>query len=143
MKGFPVLVLSAIVLFSCANKKSHEEESGGWKELDAFHKIMAKAYHPLKDSGNLVPAKQLINQLAEEAEKWSGADLPEKVNTSEMKEKLQKLKTEARVLANDVRDGASDDLLKDKMIKLHDQFHEIMEAWSHHEDGEEEEHENN
>jgi hypothetical protein len=133
-----VLILSVIVLASCSNKKSHEEESGDWKELDAFHKIMAKAFHPLKDSGNLDPTKQLVNQLADEVEKWSSADLPEKVNTPEVKEKLQKLKTDSRTLANDIHDGASDDLIKEKMFKLHDQFHEIMEVWSRQHEGEEE-----
>jgi|GEM_PF-1616152 len=141
MKRFPVLILSAVVLFSCSNKEKHEESSD-WKELDSFHKIMAKAYHPLKDSGNLDPTKQLINQLADEAEKWSNAALPDNMNTPEVKAKLQKLKTDSRALANEIRDGASNDQIKDKMIKLHDQFHEIMKAWIRNDDKEgEDEHE--
>ena len=81
-----------------------------------------------------MPALLLIGQLANEAEKWSNATIPKKVDTQEVKGKLQKLKTDARTLANDIRDGASDDLIKDKMIKLHDQFHEIMEAWNQNDD---------
>jgi len=135
MKRLPVLILSAVVLFSCSSKEKHEESSD-WKELDAFHKIMAKAYHPLKDSGNLDPTKQLINQLADEAEKWSNAALPDNMNTPEVKARLQKLKTDSRALANEIHEGASDDQIKDQMIKLHDQFHEIMKAWIHN-DGEE------
>ena len=132
-----------MVLFSCSNKERHEEEADGWKELDAFHKIMAKAYHPLKDSGDLAPTKQLINQLADEAEKWSSASLPDKVNTPEVKEKLQKLKTDARALQNEIRGGASDNQIIEGMTKLHDQFHTIMEAWGHNDDEEgEDEHEN-
>ncbi len=137
MKKFSILVLSAIVFLSCSNREKQEDGSGDSKELDAFHKIMAKAYHPLKDSGDLNPTKQLINQLANAAEKWSDADLPEKVNTQDIKEKLQKLKVDARTLADDIRDGASDDLIKDKMTKLHDQFHAIMEAWNSQDDKDE------
>jgi hypothetical protein len=139
MKRFSILALSAMVLFSCTHKSNHEEESGDWKELDAFHKIMAKAYHPLKDSGNLAPTKQLIKQLADDAEKWSNSELPEKVNTPEMKEKLQKLKIDARALENEIQSGAIDDIIKVRMNQLHDQFHEIMKAW-HSNDNEHENH---
>jgi len=130
MKRLLFLLLSCIVLFSCSTKeKGEEKESGDWKELDAFHEIMANAFHPLKDSGNVAPAKQLIKQLADEAEKWSNSELPEKVNTPEMKEKLQKLKADTRSLENEIQSGATDDIIKKKMNQLHDQFHEIMEAW--------------
>lgn len=140
MKKLMFLLLSGVVLFSCSNKESDEEESGDWKELDAFHKVMAEAYHPLKDSGKLEPTKQLIKQLADEAEKWSNAELPEKANTPEMKEKLQKLKTDSRALENEIQKGATDDIIKEKMNQLHDQFHQIMEAW--HSKETEDEHEN-
>ena len=140
MKKLSVLILSVVVLAACSKKAKHEAEPGDWKELNAFHRIMAEAYHPLKDSGDLAPARKLINQLADEAEKWSSAALPNRVNTPEVKEKIQKLKTEARALANDISSGASDEMVKDRMIKLHDQFHSVMEAWNHNGD-EEEDHE--
>src|SRR6478736_2960057 len=103
MKKLLFLLLSGVVLFSCSNKESDDKESGDWKELDAFHKIMAEAYHPLKDSGNVEPTKHWIKPLADEAEKWSAADLPEKVDTREMKESLQKLKTNSRALEIEIR----------------------------------------
>jgi len=140
MKKFLVLLLSSVVLFSCSNKESNEGESGDWKELDAFHKIMAQAYHPLKDSGDPAPTKQLITQLADEAEKWSNSELPEKVNTPEMKGRLQKLKTDSRALENEIHSGATDGTIKEKMNLLHDQFHQIMEAW--HSKETEDDHEN-
>jgi hypothetical protein len=143
MKRFLIILLSAVVFISCSKKERHEAESGDWKELDAFHKIMAKAYHPLKDSGDLEPTKKLIKELANEAEKWSMADLPESVNTPEMKELLQKLKTDARSLENEIQAGKPDAIIKDKMNQLHDQFHKIMEAWHSPGEGEgEDEHEN-
>ena len=140
MKKLLFLLLSGAVLFSCSNKENSEEESADWKELDAFHKIMAEAYHPLKDSGDLAPTKQLIKQLADEAEKWSNSELPEKVDTPEMKEKLEKLKINARVLESEVQKGAADSIVMTKMNLLHDQFHGIMEAW--HSKEADDEHEN-
>jgi hypothetical protein len=49
---------------------------------------------------------------------------------------LQKLQADARALADEIARGASDAIIKEKMIKLHDQFHSIMEAWNH-DDGDE------
>lgn len=129
MKKFFVLFIAGAALFSCSKKVKHDAGSSDWKELEAFHKIIADVYHPMKESGNLAPAKQLMSQLADEAEKWSASTLPDKVNTPKMKENLQKLKIDARVLADNVSKGASDDVVKDQLTKLHDQFHGIMKAW--------------
>jgi len=132
-------ILTVIVAFACSTKeKHHHEEMNGWKELDSFHKIMAEAFHPLKDSGNLAPAKKLAGDLAAEAERWAAATLPEKVNNDEMKSNLEKLKTDSRSFADEIAKGTSDEVLKAKLTALHDQFHKIMEAseGGHHEEGE-------
>jgi hypothetical protein len=129
--------------FACSTGKHHDEKAE-WKELNSFHKVMAEAFHPLKDSGNVGPAKKLADQMAEEAARWASSTLPEKVNTGEMKSNLEKLKAETKALAEEIGKGASDDIIKAKLSSLHHQFHEIMEAWqegNHHGGDEEEEHE--
>lgn len=139
MKGkhFYFLVLT-IALISCG-KKEHHEEASNWKELDSFHTLMAEAFHPLKDSGNVEPATRMMDQLATEAEKWAAAPPPEKVNTPEMKEMLNKLKTDLRKLSDDIKDGAPEDQIGTAFFDIHDQFHKIMETWNG-EKGEEHEH---
>lgn len=136
------LVLLALA-FGCSTKEHHDEKAE-WKELTSFHKIMAEAFHPLKDSGNVAPAKELASKLAEEAEHWASSSLPDKVNTVEMKSNLEKLKTDARSFADEVNKGATADVVKEKLTSLHMQFHKIMEAWQgghhSHDDGEEGEH---
>lgn len=137
-----ISILTLVVLtLSCSIKeKRHNEEVNEWKELESFHKIMAEAFHPMKDSGNLAPAKRLAGDLAAEAERWAAAPLPENVNNDQMKSYLEKLKTDSRSLADDIAKGASDDVVKEKLTALHDQFHKIMEASSgHHEEGEDHE----
>ncbi len=130
----------AVLALSCAKKEeSAAGEMDEWPEMDAFHMTMAEAFHPLKDSGNVEPAMRLMNQLADEADKWAAAPLPEKVNNEEMKAKLEKLKTDLRALSNDVKDGAPEDQVGTTLHTIHDQFHEIMEAW--HGSGEKHEHE--
>jgi hypothetical protein len=131
---FSLLLLSIFVL-ACGTKKDdhHEDASTSkgqkeWKEMDEFHMVMAEAFHPFKDSANLEPAKSKVSELVAAADKWSNAPIPEKVNNEEMKTKLQGLKSESMVLADVVQTG-NDKAIGDQLVKLHDLFHEIQEAW--------------
>lgn len=138
-----LMLAFGIFVFACATKEHHSDteavDSDEWPEMDAFHMTMAEAYHPLKDSGNVEPAMRLMAQLADEADKWAAAPLPEKVNNEEVKAKLEKLKTDLRALSDDINEGAPEDQVGTTLHTIHDQFHEIMEAW--HGGGEKEEHE--
>jgi hypothetical protein len=107
--------------------------------MDSFHMVMAEAFHPYKDSANLEPAKQLAEEMAQEADKWASASLPEKVNTESVKALLTQLKTDTRSLADQVKNGAPDEAIGTSLKALHDSFHGIMEAWNGA--GEEHEHE--
>ena len=90
---------------------------------------MADAFHPYKDSGNLIPAKGLAQVLADSAKAWTDAPIPEKVNNGEMKAKLQKLFSESTELLTMSKDGSIDSLFAIKLSLLHDAFHEIQESW--------------
>ncbi len=133
------LMVALITMVACSHKEHHEENTE-WKELESFHKLMAEAFHPLKDSGNVEPATRMMDQLATEAERWAASPLPTKVDNDDVKAKLEKLKTDLRQLANSIKDGAPDDQVGTTFFEIHEQFHAIMEAWNG-EEGEKEEHE--
>jgi hypothetical protein len=137
----PVFILLAFA--SACSTKEHHEEKREWKELDSFHKVIAEVYHPMMDSGNFEPVRKKAAQLADEAERWASASLPERMNNDEMTSNLQKLKVEARSLADEVSKDAPNGLIKGMLLSVHEEFHKIMEAWedSHHEEGEDEDHE--
>lgn len=97
--------------------------------MDAYHLIMAEAYHPLKDSANLAPAKANAEALAAEAEKWAASTFPERVNTDEMMTRVENLKASTRAFADKVKAGAPDEELSTALTALHEEFHHIMEAW--------------
>lgn len=144
MKLNPGLLTIAfsLFIFSCGTKDTRSAaetaDNDEWPEMDSFHLTMAEAFHPLKDSGNVEPAMRLMGQLSDEAAKWADAPLPEKVNNEEMKAKLAKLKTDLRALSDSVNDGVPEDQVGKTLFTIHDQFHEIMEAW--HGGGEKHEH---
>jgi hypothetical protein len=129
-----VYFLSLFIITSCASKKeeshdhAHEEAETDWKEMDAFHLVMAETFHPYKDSSNLEPAKSRATELMTAAEQWASAKLPAKVDNPEMKAKLRQLKSEAEALAENVR-TADENVIAEQLTKVHDTFHEIQEAW--------------
>ncbi|MGC4023437.1 MAG: hypothetical protein QM734_16550 [Cyclobacteriaceae bacterium] len=129
---FSFFILASLVVACSGNK---EKKEANWPELESFHKIMAKVFHPLKDSNNLAPAKMLIGDLATQAATWSAASLPKEVDTPEMKSMLEDLKNDSQLLADTVKNGAADSLVSKNVSAIHRQFHKIMEAWerSHHE----------
>ncbi len=135
-------LLAVAIIAACSHKEKHDESAAEWKEIESFHKLMAAAYHPLKDSGNVEPATRMMDELATEAEKWAASPLPEKVNNDDMKAKLEKLKTDLRNLSNEIKDGAPEDQVGTIFSNIHEDFHHIMEAWNGggQEEGEEHEH---
>ncbi len=131
-KSFILLPILLVMLafLACSTKHSENNtQNDEWPEMDAFHMTMAEAFHPLKDSGNVEPAMRLIEQLADDADKWASSPVPEKVDNDEMKSQLEKLKTDIHTLADAIHNGATEDQISTSMYTLHDQFHEIMEVW--------------
>ncbi|HEY0742480.1 MAG TPA: hypothetical protein VGD40_13490 [Chryseosolibacter sp.] len=128
------LIVVGGLVFACGAKKeddhghSHDTEAKEWKQMDDFHMVMAETFHPFKDSANLEPVKSRANELASSAESWSKAELPEKVDNDEMKEKLERLRTETSTLASAVT-GGDDKVIGEQLTKVHDLFHEIQEVW--------------
>jgi hypothetical protein len=108
-------------------------EGRDWKEMDDFHMVMAEAFHPYKDESDLAPAKQKASELAASADRWAASTLPEKVNTQEMKDKLQQLRKETKEFENVVK-TETDQLIGEKLTRVHDLFHEIQESWYGHGD---------
>lgn len=134
MKTIRLLIaLGFLVAIACSTKQQTAEAPkdgmNDWKEMDSFHLIMAEAFHPYKDSANLAPVKKLAEEMATEADKWASAVLPEKMNNDEVKESLQKLKSDTRALADMIKSDADDAAVGSSLNALHDSFHSIMEAW--------------
>ena len=124
-----IICLVFLGIVGACTGKQETMESDDWGELDSYHMIMAESYHPLKDSSNLAPAKANAEALAAEAAKWASAELPDKVNTDEMKSMIATLNTSSRAFADMVGAGATDEELTAALTALHGEFHHIMESW--------------
>jgi len=128
-----VMLFALMAATACAPKQQEEASSAAaaeeWAALDAFHVFMADMYHPYKDSANLAPLKAQAAEFAAEAGKWTAAPLPEKVDSEEVKQMLEKLKADTEALAALVQQGASDEHIGASLTAVHDHFHAIQEAW--------------
>jgi hypothetical protein len=131
-------ILLSIAVMACSGKKEgthdeghHQEEAAQddkWVPMDEFHIVMAESFHPYKDTSNLAPAKANAQVMATAAEKWQQAPLPEKVNTDDVKAKLEKLKANTAAFVEVVK-GNDDKVIADSLTSLHDLFHEIQDSW--------------
>jgi hypothetical protein len=133
MKNLVLILLAMVVTVACSSNKDKEaaaEETvaAEWPAMDAYHLVMAEAFHPYKDSANLEPVKAQAAELAKAAEAWVNAPLPEKVNNDEVKATLAELKTNSDALAQLVATGTPEEIGA-ALTALHDQFHELQEAW--------------
>ncbi len=130
--SIPVFTAFALLFcMACASKHQHQEAStqdSTWKAMDDFHFVMAESFHPYKDSANLEPAKKYAAEMDSIAGIWLASSRPEKVNTEEVKAKLEKLKADTKRFATAVNVEV-DSILGKSLTDLHDQFHGLQEAW--------------
>lgn len=149
MKLLPVLVLSLASAGSIsaqsattAEKARHEHPaqgaqqghamSSGWKEMDAFHKLLAATYHPVAKSGDLKPLRASADQLSAAARTWSGSTAPTACNTEAVRSSVSAISIDALAIANQVLAKADDAALKTAITALHDKFESVEKACGGH-----------
>lgn len=85
--------IKAICLISCllfAANSSHAQNDSGWKEIEAFHNLVSKAFHT-GETGNLKPARDSANIILEKAKQWQPSAVPADYKEQETKKSLQQL----------------------------------------------------
>lgn len=126
-------ILSALItMLSCGKPAEQKEETSGndWPELESFHEVMADAYHPVADSGNLEPARRLSVALADRAATLASSLVPEGASGEETTRNLTVLRDSTVGFSNAVKAGQPDSVLRPSITYLHGVFHHLMEAGS-------------
>jgi hypothetical protein len=122
-KILPLLIVT--IAFAALNV-SHAQEKAKWTEMDAFHEVMAKTFHP-SEEGKLEPIRTRSQEMLDKATAWQNSTAPGGYNQKAVKKSLRVLVKSAKEINNLVKGNVSDDVLKTKLSRLHDVFHEIME----------------
>ena len=105
---------------------AQSQEKVKWKEMDNFHEVIGKTFHPAEE-GKLEPIKSRSQEMLDKAIAWQNSTAPEGYNQKAVKKSLKELVKGAKEINNLVKERAADDVLKAKLSSLHDVFHEIME----------------
>jgi hypothetical protein len=105
-------------------KQSGEQTT--WKELDAFHNVMAAAWHPVM-SGDLKPAREKAADLQVALATWRRSRGPAACQNETMRTSLADLASDLRSYADAVKREASDDAVRVTLKRVHDSFETVAE----------------
>lgn len=121
-------ILSLLMIFTAVavSKPIHAQQKAKWQELDAFHEVMSKTFHPAEE-GKLEPIRTRSQEMLDRAVAWKNSTAPEGYDKSAVLQNLKKLVKGSKEINKMVKKNASDKELKEELTELHDVFHEIVE----------------
>jgi hypothetical protein len=102
---------------------------GPWKEMNAFHRVMAATWHPASQKGDVAPLKARVRELLTTADAWAASkppSTPASCGTEAVRNAATKVATESKVLVALIDSGADDARVKAALKGVHDSF-EIAE----------------
>ena len=106
--------------------KDASHAAGGWKEMDAFHNVLAATWHPASKGDDLKPLRAKAGALADVARAWAAAAVPKACDTPATRTTIAALATDARALADlAARPATTDAQLKASLKALHDRFEPV------------------
>jgi hypothetical protein len=98
---------------------------GPWKEMNAFHRVMAATWHPASQKGDVAPLKSRVKELLTAADAWAASKppaTPASCGTEAVRTAATKVATESKALVALVDSGADDARLKAALKGVHDAF---------------------
>jgi hypothetical protein len=119
-----ILALFILSIASYSALKARQKIT--WKEMDAFHEVMAQTFHPAEE-GKFDPIRTRSQEMLDKATAWESSNAPEGYDKKAVTKSLKKLVSGSKELNKLVKDNAADNILKEKLSALHDVFHGIME----------------
>ena len=104
---------------------AHHAARSGWKELDAYHDLMAGTWHPAKEN-DLKPTRAKADSLAAAAKAWSESKAPMACDNKAIKDAIAEVVAGTTKVLHLVHGNAADAELKSAMHDVHERF-EVVE----------------
>lgn len=105
----------------------HHMAGSGWKELDAFHTILAATWHPIEKSNDLKPIREKAVSLSDAAQAWSASKAPAACDTKKIRDAIDVVVTKSKDVAQLVSKKAADAEVKAALHDVHERF-EVVEG---------------
>ena len=103
----------------------HHGASSGWKELDAFHELMAATWHPAK-SGDLTAIRAKADSLSASAKLWAASKVPTACDTKPIRDAIGDVVTGSAKVAQMVANKGADADVRTALSEVHERF-EVVE----------------
>ncbi len=104
-----------------------KEEKSGWKELDAFHTVMAAAWHPVM-AGDFKPARAKAVEIATAHTAWQKSKGPAACDNDAARTGLRTLTADIASYNDAVKREASDDAVRVTLKRVHDTFESVAQG---------------
>jgi hypothetical protein len=98
---------------------------GPWKEMNAFHMVMAATWHPASQKNDLAPLREKVADLSRAAEAWAASKapmMPHGCQSEAVTTAIARVAADSKSLAAMVTSSADDAKLKESLTALHDTF---------------------
>lgn len=113
-------------------EKDHHAMASGWKELDAFHTLMAATWHPVGKSNDFKPIREKAGALNDAAQAWNAAKVPAACDNKKNRDAIASVATGSKAIAAMVATNAADAEIKSALKELHDRFEVVEEGCKPH-----------
>ena len=108
----------------------HHMTSSGWKELDAFHEVIAATWHPVSKSNDFSVIRAKAGALSAAAATWAKSAVPAACDTKANREAIAAVVAQSEALAAMVQRKAGDAEVKKALHDVHERF-EVVEHGCH------------
>jgi hypothetical protein len=113
-----------------AMKMGDDHMMSGWKELDAFHTVMAATWHPVSKSKDLSVIREKAGALSDAAHAWSKSKAPKACETKEIQDAIAAVVAQSKSVADLVEKKATDAEVTTALRDVHEKF-EVVEKGCH------------
>jgi hypothetical protein len=108
-----------------ADKMSEHHGASGWKQLDAYHELMAATWHPAK-TNDLKPIRAKADSLAAAAKTWAASTAPHGCDSKAIKDAIADVEKGSANVAKLVAANVPDAELRAALHDVHERF-EVVE----------------
>lgn len=111
-------------------EKMEHHGSSNWKELDAFHAVLAATWHPVSGSGDFTAIRAQSDSLAATAQRWASSKIPAGCDRKEIRDAIAAVVKGSGNVAALVARKATDSEVKTALGDVHTKF-EVVEMGCH------------
>jgi hypothetical protein len=115
---------------SSSMEKMEHHGSTSWKEMDAFHSVLAATWHPVSGKGDFSVIRLKADSLSATAKRWSSSKFPAACDTKEIRDVVTSVTKGSDAVAALVAKNAPDAEVKTALSSVHEKF-EAVEKGCH------------